>query len=102
MIFLKSFLIGSLFGLCALALSGCVAATGDGLPGQENTDMAKGRGYFMRECSKCHRYIMPSERSAGEWPKILAGKKNKVSLTGAQFQQLSDYVIAESRAAEAP
>lgn len=92
----KSLLIGSLFGMSALALPGCVAATGDGLSGQENSGMAKGRGYFMRECSKCHRYIMPSERLAEEWQKILAGKKNKVSLTGVQFQQLSEYVMAES------
>jgi len=101
---LKSILAGSLFAVSALALSGCVAGARDGLfgPGAENSGMAKGRGYFMRECSKCHRYIMPSERSAEEWPKILAGKKNKVSLTGTQFQELSDYVIAESKAAKAP
>jgi len=101
---LKSILVVSLFAVSALALFGCVAATGDGLSGQgvENSGMAKGRGYFMRECSRCHRYFMPNERSAEEWPKILAGKKNKVSLTGTQFQELSDYVIAESKAAKAP
>ena len=101
MIYLKSILIGSLFGMGVLALSGCVAGTGEGLSGQErqgteNSGLAKGRGYFMRECIKCHRYFMPSERSAEAWPKILAGKKSKVSLTAIQFQQLSDYVIQES------
>lgn len=103
---LKSILLGSLFGLSFLALSGCVAGTGEGGVGQarqgtENSGLAKGRGYFMRECNKCHRYFMPSERSAEAWPKILAGKKNKVSLTGAQFQQLSDYVIQTSSSAQA-
>lgn len=107
MIYLKSILIGSLFGMGVLALSGCVAGTGEGGSGQErqgteNSGLAKGRGYFMRECNKCHRYFMPSERSAEAWPKILAGKKNKVSLTGAQFQDLSDYVMTESKAAKAP
>ena len=100
----KYILVGSLFGVSVLVLSGCVAGAGDAhsVQGSENSGRAKGRGYFMRECSKCHRYIMPSERSAEEWPKILAGKKNKVSLTGSQFQELSDYVIAESKAAKAP
>lgn len=104
MISLKAILIGSLFGVSILVLSGCVAGTGGGLSGQgtENSGMAKGRGYFMRECSKCHRYFMPSERSAEEWTKILVGKKHKVSLTAAQFQELSDYIIAESKAAKAP
>ena len=105
--YLKSILIGSLFGLSFLALSGCVAGTREGLSGQarqgtENSGLAKGRGYFMRECNKCHRYFMPSERSAEAWPKILAGKKAKVSLTAVQFQELSDYVIAESKAAKTP
>lgn len=107
MISLKFLLIGSLFGMSFLALSGCVAGTGEVGSGQkgpeiENSGLAKGRGYFMRECNKCHRYFMPSERSAGEWPKILAGKKAKVSLTAVQFQELSDYVMAESKAAKTP
>ena len=101
---LKSFLSGSLCAASVLALYGCVAATGNGLSAQgaENSGMAKGRGYFMRECSKCHRYFMPNERSAEEWLKILADKKTKVSLTAVQFQELSDYVMAESKAAKAP
>lgn len=101
---LKFLLIGSLFGMLAVAFSGCIATTGGGLSrqGVKNSGMAKGRGYFMRECSKCHRYFMPNERSAEEWPKILVGKKTKVSLTARQFQELSDYVIAESKAAKAP
>ncbi|MFQ6758018.1 MAG: hypothetical protein D9V46_05345 [Deltaproteobacteria bacterium] len=99
--YLKSILIGSLLGMSFLALFGCVAGTGEvgsgqRGPGIESSGMAKGSGYFLRECNKCHRYFMPSERSAGEWAKILAGKKNKVSLTRAQFQQLSDYVIQAS------
>lgn len=105
MIYLKSLLAGSLFGMSFLVVSGCIAATGNGLSGQgaENSaTLVKGRGYFMRECSKCHRYFMPSERSAEEWPKILAGKKAKVSLTAVQFQELSDYVMAESKAVKAP
>lgn len=92
---LKSILIGVLFAASVLALYGCVAATA-------GHSEAKGRGYFMRECIKCHRYFMPSERSAEEWLKILAVKKNKVSLTGTQFQELSDYVITESKAAKTP
>lgn len=63
----------------------------------------KGRGYFLRECGSCHRHFWPQERSVAEWQNILKRKKNKVSLTGAQFKQLSDYVIqASTRAAEQP
>lgn len=101
---MKNVLIAGLFVTVSVAaLSGCVAGPG-GQPSQtaENSAMTQGRGYFMRECSKCHRYIMPSERSAEEWPKILAGKKTKVSLTVTQFQELSEYVMAESKAAKAP
>jgi hypothetical protein len=56
----------------------------------------KGRGYFLRECGACHRHYWPGERSVDEWRVILLRKKNKVSLTAAQFQQLSDYVIQAS------
>ncbi|MHB8989488.1 MAG: hypothetical protein ACYC6S_12000 [Desulfobulbia bacterium] len=104
--YLKSVLIGSLLGMSFLALFGCVAGTGEVGSGQarqgtENSGLAQGSGYFLRECNKCHRYFMPNERSAEEWAKILAGKKNKVSLTRAQFQQLSDYVIQASSSAPA-
>lgn len=56
----------------------------------------KGRGYFLRECGACHRHYWPGERSVDEWRGILLKKKSKVSLTAAQFQQLSDYVIQAS------
>lgn len=63
----------------------------------------KGRGYFLRECGACHRHFWPQERSVAQWQTILAKKKTKVSLTGVQFQQLSDYVIqASARASVQP
>ena len=61
----------------------------------------KGRGYFLRECGACHRHFWPGERSVAEWQGILPRKRNKVSLTAAQFQQLSDYVIQASTRAPA-
>ena len=101
---MKIILIAGLFVMVSVAaLSGCVAGPG-GQPAQTagNNAMTQGRGYFMRECIKCHRYFLPKERTPAEWTKILAGKRSKVSLTGSQFQELSDYVMAESKAAKAP
>ena len=103
---LKSILVG-LCGLSVLLLlSSCAAGIGGGISGQagqgaENAGFKKGQGYFMRECSKCHRIFQPAERSVAAWPQILANKKNKVSLTATQFQQLSDYVMQESARVQA-
>lgn len=77
------------------------AATGQNAVAVEGLE--KGRGYFLRECGSCHRHFWPQERSVAQWQNILQRKKNKVSLTGAQFRQLSDYVIqASARAAASP
>ncbi len=57
----------------------------------------KGRGYYLRECGQCHPHVQPSERTRDEWRRILARKKNKVSLTNSQFAKLKEYILAESR-----
>jgi len=93
-------------------LSGCSLGSESGVQPQSTATrqtavaiegQEKGRGYFLRECGACHRHFWPQERSVAQWQTILAKKKNKVSLTGAQFQQLSDYVIqASARASVQP
>ncbi len=82
----------------AALLAGC--ASGPALRAASGQE--KGRGYFLRECGACHRHFWPQERAAAAWPAILARKKNKVSLTAHQFQQLSDYVLQAGSPAPGP
>ncbi len=93
--------------LCAGSglVSGCALGPEPGPPAQATASrpsavviagQEKGRGYFLRECGACHRHFWQGERTTAEWQGILPRKKNKVSLTAAQFEQLSDYVIQAS------
>ncbi len=102
----KSVLVAVFLGVGLSTLSGCAAGNDGKLSGQTGQDagnagLEKGRGYFMRECGRCHRVFQPAERSVEAWPKILASKKNKVSLTAVQFQYVVDYVMQESARAQA-
>lgn len=63
--------------------------------------LKSGRAYHLRECSACHQLVQPDERQPAEWERILAGKKNKVSLTPEQFEKLKRYIMASSEAAAA-
>jgi len=105
----KSFLCCVLIIVVAVISTGCVtgieyggatqATAGSGQITQK-TAPGKGRGYFMRECIKCHRIFYPEERKSSEWAGILARKKSKVSLSMEQYAQLSEYVMEASRKAE--
>lgn len=96
--------------LVAVILSGCASGQGHGPQhtataenpgiGRQDASLSKGRGYFMRECTRCHRAFYPEERKASEWAGILARKKTKVSLSAEQYAQLTEYVIGSSRRQE--
>lgn len=97
--------------LCLFSLmletAGCTAAKAPSPPASEPlatgqganpADLVPGRAYFLRECRSCHRIFMPEERSPAEWRAILGRKSAKVSLTAAQFEKLTAYVLAASAA----
>lgn len=68
------------------------------LLGKNSADLTKGRSYFMRECRTCHRAYTPEERTPDAWRSILARKSSMVSLTAAQYEKLTAYVMATSEA----
>lgn len=64
--------------------------------GPSQAVLAQGRTYFLRECRACHRIFPPEERSPDAWRPILARKATRVSLTAAQYDKLTAYVLAAS------
>lgn len=84
--------------------AGCSAPTASSPPALANSevpaDLAQGRAYFLRECGQCHRIFRPEERTPDAWQPILARKAARVSLTKAQYEKLSAYVLAASKAAQ--
>lgn len=91
-------------GLLLLSLvgAGCSAPTASSPSALASTgvpaDLAQGRSYFLRECGQCHRIFRPEEKTPEAWQTILARKAAKVSLTKTQYEKLTAYVLAASRA----
>ncbi|MEK6202084.1 MAG: hypothetical protein N2A40_06650 [Desulfobulbaceae bacterium] len=63
---------------------------------QSSAELSKGRAYFLRECRTCHRIYTPEEREL-LMPAVHPGRKSSmVSLTAAQYEKLTAYVMASS------
>ena len=75
-----------------IVLGGCLVSPSKQFLGPDGVDVSKGSRYFLRECGRCHDLVYPEEHSIGEWQKILARKKAKVSLTRDQFAELEQFI----------
>jgi mono/diheme cytochrome c family protein len=88
--------------LAVLLLAGCSTGSLDAPPvtaalvgkGRDANELTIGRNTFVSRCIECHTLPRIREHDPAEWPHIVDKMAGRASLTPAEHQAVTAYILA--------